>query len=117
MNHKITLITALLIIAFLTASPNSIAGEFVQIDKPATAQMPMEKILTVDSTHLIVPISNVAKGPSSSILLGIYDGDKRVQDFTVGLPQGDEPFWLAAYPIETFALKGKQIKNISRGCE
>jgi hypothetical protein len=60
--------------------------------------------------HLIVPVTNVAKGPGASILLGIYDGDKRVQDFTVGLPQGDDPYWLAAYPIEPFALKGKQIE-------
>ena len=85
----------------------------VQTDaKPALAAplVALEKMLTVNGTHLIVPVSNAAKGPSSVILLGIYDGDKLVQNFTVGLPQGDDAFWLAAYPIEPFALKGKQIK-------
>ena len=85
----------------------------VQTDtKPALPPplVALEKMLTVDGTHLIVPVSNAAKGPSGMILLGIYDGDKLVQNFTVGLPQGDDAFWLAAYPIEPFALKGKQIK-------
>ena len=56
----------------------------------------METILTVDESHLIVPVSNIEKDPSGMVLLGIYDGDKLVQDFTVGLPQGEEAFWLAA---------------------
>ncbi len=85
----------------------------VQTDaKPALAAplVALEKTLTVDGTHLIVPVSNAAKGPGSVILLGIYDGETLVQDFTVGLPQGDAVSWLAAYPIEHFGLKGKRIK-------
>jgi fructan beta-fructosidase len=85
----------------------------VQTDaKPALAAplVALEKTLTVDGTHLLVPVSNAAKGPSSVILLGIYDGETLVQDFTVGLPQGNDASWLAAYPIEHFGLKGKQIK-------
>ena len=85
----------------------------VQTDaKPALAAplVALEKTLTVDGTHLIVPVSNAAKGPGSVILLGIYDGETLVQNFTVGLPQGDAVSWLAAYPIEHFGLKGKRIK-------
>jgi hypothetical protein len=56
----------------------------------------LETILTVDESHLIVPVSNREKDPSGMVLLGIYDGEKLVRDFTVGLPQGEEAFWLAA---------------------
>jgi fructan beta-fructosidase len=70
----------------------------------------LEKTLTVNGSHLIVPVSNNAKGPTDVILLGIYEGDALVQTFTVGLPQGNDASWLAAYPLEHFGLKGKQIK-------
>lgn len=105
MKHTLTFITTLVASSLLHA-----ASEADAKPSPGTTPIPLEKILTVDGTHLIVPVSNVAKGPGASILLGIYDGDKRVQDFTVGLQQGDDPYWLVAYPIEPFALKGKQIK-------
>jgi hypothetical protein len=62
----------------------------------AAAPLPLETILTVDESHLIVPVSNREKDPSGMVLLGIYDGEKLVRDFTVGLPQGEEAFWLAA---------------------
>jgi fructan beta-fructosidase len=105
MKNPLMFITALIAAASLHATPETNAKP-VPVEPP----VPMEKILTVDGTHLIVPISNVAKGPGSSMLLGIYDGEKRVQDFVVALPQGDDPYWLAAYPIEPFSRKGKQIK-------
>jgi len=44
------------------------------------------------------------------VLLGIYDGDRLVQNFTASLPRGNDAFWLAAYPLEHFGLKGKSIK-------
>ena len=113
MKYKLIRITMLSVAAFLNAATQTIANELGPIDKPsksATAQTPMEKILTVDGSHLIVPVSNVAKGPNGSILLGIFDGDKRLQDCTVGLPQGDEPYWLAAYPIDLFMRKGQKMK-------
>lgn len=95
------LITTLVGLALLQADSRA--------ENPQTLP-PFEKILTITSTHLIVPVSNVAKGPGAFTLLGMYDGDRRVQDFSVTLPQGDDPYWLAAYPIEPFALKGKQIR-------
>ena len=64
-----------------------------------------KKTLQVDGTHLIVPVSNSGK----ESLLGIYDGEKLVQSFTVALPQRDDPFWLAAYPLDHFGLKSKKI--------
>ena len=70
----------------------------------------LEKTLTVESSHLLVPVSNTVKGSNSVILLGIYDGDSLVQSFNIGLPQGKEASWLAAYPLEHFGLKGKQIR-------
>ena len=113
MKQTLALITTLIASASLHAASESDLDHLVQTDAKPLVAAPiadLEKILTVDGTHLIVPVSNVAKVPSSSILLGIYDGDRLVQDFTVGLPQGDDPFWLTAYPIDPFALKGKQIK-------
>lgn len=66
----------------------------------------LEKSLKVNQTHLIVPVSNKGKRQ----LLGIYDGDRLVQNFTVSLPQGKAPDWLAAYPLDHFELSGKTIR-------
>ncbi len=71
----------------------------------APIRIALKKTLTVGGTHLIVPVSNSGK----QSLLGIYQADTLVQSFTVALPQGDEAFWLAAYPIEHFGLRGKEI--------
>ena len=76
---------------------------------PAPALVAMAKTLTVSGTHLIVPIANYARG-ADVVLLGIYDGDRLVQNFTASLPRGNDAFWLAAYPLEHFGLKGKSIK-------
>ena len=65
----------------------------------------LSKTFKVSNTHLIIPVSNSGK----QTLLGIYEADTLVQSFTVALPQGDEPYWLAAYPIEHFGLRGKEI--------
>jgi fructan beta-fructosidase len=67
------------------------------------------KMLTVDGSHLIVPIANYPE-KDKRVLLGIYDGNTLVQSFEVALPQGNDAFWLAAYPLDNFKLKGKQIK-------
>jgi fructan beta-fructosidase len=74
---------------------------------PIAALVMLEKMLTVDGSHLIVPVANV-KG--ANVLIGIYDGETLVQNFNVSLPHGDDAFWLAAYPLANFGLKGKQIK-------
>ena len=76
---------------------------------PAATKVLLEKTITVNAGHLIVPVSNTAKGPAI-IPLGIYDGDTLVQSFDVGLPQGDDASWLAAYPLERFGLREKQIR-------
>jgi fructan beta-fructosidase len=113
MKHTLTLITTLIASSLLHAAPETHVDHLAQTAAkpvPATPPVPLERILTVDGSHLIVPVSNVVRDPSGMVLLGIYDGEKLVQDFTVGLPQGDEAFWLAAYPIDPFALKGKQIR-------
>ncbi len=69
----------------------------------------MEQTLSVSGSHLIVPVANYPKG-DKGVLLGIYDGATVVQTFNVALPQGSDAFWLAAYPLEPFGLKGKQIR-------
>ncbi|MEM6504101.1 MAG: sulfatase-like hydrolase/transferase [Planctomycetota bacterium] len=81
----------------------------VQSKKAALKPIPMlslGKTLTVDQTHLIVPVSNKGKIQ----LLGIYDGDRLVQNFKVALPQDGAADWLAAYPLEHFKLSGKTIR-------
>ncbi len=65
----------------------------------------LKKTLKVSGTHLLVPVSNSGK----ETLLGIYLGDALVQSFTVAFPLGDEPYWLAAYPLTHFGLSGKEI--------
>lgn len=74
--------------------------------KSAPVLVAANKTLKVVDTHLIVPVSNSAKVS----LLGIYDGDNLIQDFTVALPQGNEAHWVAAYPLQHFGLKGKSIR-------
>jgi len=76
---------------------------------PAPALVAMAKTLTVSGTHLIVPIANYARG-ADVVLLGIWDGDRLVQNFTASLPRGNDAFWMAAYPLEHFGLQGKSIK-------
>ena len=80
----------------------------VQSDaKAAPAPVRLARTLTVDGSHLIVPVANV--GGDRRIRLGIFDGAALVQDFDVALPAGDEPFWLAAYPLASFGLQGKTV--------
>jgi len=86
--------------------------QIVQSDKKSgatAALVALAKTLTVNGSHLIVPIANNPKGVKP-LLLGIYDGDKMVQTFTVSLPQANDAFWLAAYPLDHFGLQGKSIK-------
>ena len=66
----------------------------------------LQKDVTVDSTHLIMPVAN--KG--ERLLMGIYEGDRLVQDFTVALPKDNAPYWLAAYPLQRFNLADQRIQ-------
>ena len=76
----------------------------------ASAMVLLEKSLAVNASHLIVPVANQSKRSTKETLIGVYDGDSLVQSFNVKLPQGDDAYWLAAYPLEHFRLNGKQIK-------
>ncbi|MEM6910665.1 MAG: glycoside hydrolase family 32 protein [Verrucomicrobiota bacterium] len=66
----------------------------------------LEKTLHVEASHLLLPVANKGKRH----LLGIYQGDRLVQNFTVALPQDEMAFWWAAYPLEPFGLEGKTIR-------
>ena len=84
--------------------------QIVQSDtKAGNPLVALEKTLTVNDSHLIVPVGNYPKGVKA-LTLGIYDGKTLVQSFTVALPQGNDAYWLAAYPLEHFKLKGKRIQ-------
>ena len=88
------------------------ADQIVQTDKKSEAAatlVTLAKTFTINGSHLIVPVANNPKGVKP-LLLGLYDGDKLVQSFTVSLPQANNPFWLAAYPLDHFGLQGKSIK-------
>ena len=76
---------------------------------PVVVTVPLATTLTISGTHLLVPIANSPRG-ANVVLLGIYDGDQLVQNFTASLPRDNETFWLAAYPLDHFGLKGKAIK-------
>lgn len=66
----------------------------------------LTKTLTVTNTHLIVPVDNQGE----QIRIGVFVGDRLVQSFDVSLPTGDNPYWLAAYPLSHFGLDGKEIR-------
>ena len=86
--------------------------QIVQADTgaaPIAPKVVLEKTMMVNGTHLIVPVSNGGKN-ATSLLLGIFDGEKLVQSFTVALPHEGGASWRAAYPLEVFALKGKAVR-------
>lgn len=74
--------------------------------KAAPTLVALAKTLTVDGTHLIVPVANSGE----RFLLGIYEGDNLVQNFQVALPRGEAAYWLAAYPLDHFGVQGKTIR-------
>ena len=81
---------------------------------PGTASAVVEKTLTMDGTHLLLPVANYpGQQKDKFVTLGIYDGEKLVQSFNISLPQGDEACWVAAYPLEYFGCNGKQIRMAS----
>lgn len=83
-----------------------------QSDTAAAAKIVLEKNLTVNGTHLIVPVCNESKR-GNSFLLGIYDGEKLVQNFTVALPNDGDAAWLVAYPLQSFGIAGKTVRIAS----
>ncbi len=84
--------------------------QIVQSDtKSATTVAALEKTLKINGSHLLVPVANVSKD-NRSVTLGIYVGDKLVENFTVLLPKAGDASWMAAYPIKHFGLQGKTVR-------
>ena len=104
MKQAVTLLVALVLLPEATLR----AAESITPNAALTLAA-LEKTLTVNGSYLIVPVANYPKS-TNVLLLGIYDGDKLVQNFNVTLPQGNDAFWLAAYPLARYGLKGRQIK-------
>ena len=73
----------------------------------------LEKTLTVDGSHLLVPVSN-RDDRGGRVRLGLYAGtdergERTVQTFDVTLPAGDAPAWTAAYPLDHFDVAGETL--------
>ena len=68
--------------------------------------------LRITNSHLHVPVfSQPTRGKHrrNAIHLALYDGERLVQDFHVSLPRKNQPYWVAAYPLEQFDLKDKTV--------
>ncbi|MSU68346.1 MAG: hypothetical protein CK548_07935 [Opitutia bacterium] len=109
MNHLSHLVSAFSLLSAMVVTL------FAAEPRPESDLVALEKILGGDGSHLIVPVGNYQKPANTKvdphlIALGIYDGDTLVQSFDIALPRGNDPFWLAAYPLESFGLKGKKIR-------
>ena len=80
--------------------------QIVLSDEPADVPAPpaaVSRDLTVDGSHLLVPVSNDA--PDARDRLELRRGGDLVQSFDVALPRdGDAPDWTAAYPLAHFGL-------------
>ena len=77
----------------------------VQSPPPPVA---LAQTLTVNGSHLLVPVSNREAGDGRT-QLGLYDGERLVQSFDVTLPAGGDPAWWAAYPLAPFAAAGETL--------
>jgi fructan beta-fructosidase len=105
---KSLLIAALMASACLHAEdPAAGLSALTQPTNPP-AMVGFEKTLEVTGSHLLVPVSNTPKG--QGVEINIFDGDKKVQRFNVALPKEGEIFWMAAYPLDHFDIKGKTVR-------
>ena len=115
-NKRILALIAVLMLVPLAALRAAESGAQADTNvASAPALVALEKMLVVEGTHLIVPVANgkdgkpFAKDAPNFVVLGIYDGRNLVQSFSVPLPQAADAFWLAAYPLDRYGLRGKQI--------
>lgn len=116
MTHRLNFSAAVLL-GFLSefGTAESLAPDRLS-QTSSSALVPLNKMLLVEGTHLIVPVCNgrdgkpLPKEASNFVELGIYEGDKLIQSFSVALPQEGEAFWLAAYPLERYGCRGKSIR-------
>ncbi|MCB1124354.1 MAG: glycoside hydrolase family 32 protein, partial [Verrucomicrobiae bacterium] len=61
-------------------------------------------------THLVVPVANYSRDSEGNFYrLGIFEGDQLVQNFNVSLPRNGDAYWVNAYPLDHFGLRGKTI--------
>ena len=81
-------------------------------DKPTAspvASVALVKDFTVQQSHLLIPIANASRGKKSQTLNFKVDGAV-VQALNLTLPQADEKFWWAAYPLSFFPMQGKTLQ-------
>lgn len=77
---------------------------------PANSETNLSKSLLVEDTHLWVPVGNLPeRDKKGDMRIGIYVGQKKIQDFNIRLPAEDEPFWWATYPLQPFATNGQTV--------
>ena len=88
----------------IVQSDNVAKGAVADKRGPAN-RVALSVTMTVDSTHLLVPVANSGK----ALTLDIFDGDTFVQNFKVVLPGEGTPYWTAAYPLAHFGLAGRNI--------
>lgn len=91
-----------------------VVDQFFLSNRPASESpavvggKPLEKTLTVDNTHLHIPVNNTSD-KQARVKVEIHDGENLIQNFDVALPDGEAPDWIATYPLEPFNLDGKTI--------
>ncbi|MEA2068259.1 MAG: sulfatase-like hydrolase/transferase, partial [Verrucomicrobiota bacterium] len=77
---------------------------------PPQNLVPLSASFRVDDTHLQIPVMNATRNKGDMFVwLGIYEGERLVQNFNVSLPGTNDAFWMAAYPLEHFGLQGRRI--------
>ena len=76
-------------------------------DPPADPVAPAAS-LTVDDSHLLVPVCNL-DGRGERVRLELRCGGGIVQAFDVTLPKDGAPFWTAAYPLDHFDVRGETL--------
>jgi len=70
----------------------------------------LSRTLTVDDTHLLVPVGNTPERmKEAKIRIGIHADGRKVQDFRVRLPAEGDPGWWAAYPLEGLGIRDGEI--------
>ena len=76
-------------------------------DPPADPVAPAAS-LTIDDSHLLVPVCNL-DDRGERVRLELRDGGRVVQAFDVTLPKDGAPFWTTAYPLDHFDVRGDTL--------
>lgn len=98
------------IAVIITSLMTMLFGVHTSAQHRASEPGAFRKFLRVNDSHLVVPVANYPRDGSGDIhRLGIFDGDRLIQDFTISLPRNDDAYWLNAYPLTNFGINGKEI--------